>query len=77
MSKIELSEAVFNRMTTIYGVLRCERCGELLKVGDSIISKKKLSAVPKMYDVRAFHSKRGVWRRKFYHLSCWENMFFE
>ena len=77
MTKIVLSENVFKRMSTIYGVLKCTRCGGLLKVDDVIVSKKKQSIVPKMFDPNAFHSKSGFWRRSFYHEACWENMFIE
>ncbi len=47
--KIFLSEAVFKSHSTRFGVLKCARCGELLRVGDQIISKRVMSVYPKMF----------------------------
>ena len=58
---LTLSEPVKNRLEALGKFVVCYRCGEPLKIGDKLVTRKGCS--PSSF--------------KMYHRSCWESMFIE
>jgi len=58
MRKYKMSPPTYKRLKTMKGELKCHRCGELIKIGETVISTE--------------YRKRT--RLKLYHLKCWEEM---
>jgi len=58
--KLKLTDRIFKRLKSQCNLETCTRCGEKFDVGDVIVSHR----CPKLKS-----------QRRYYHHSCWENMY--